>query len=214
LKRLGIGGATIQCKSSNHSLYALNNLAFARCGWYDHVDHEQVLDDYLLGAYGSAAEAIRPIFEALLRVTRNYAGRTDDLLPQGRDNIRHIFSDELRRIKDEALASAGQQAASDGERRQVDRLSAAMRYWEMAANISGLRWQASFMRDTNPEVALAVLDRVVKDLWPEMQDYAGTSVPAGWFYCDTPRKLEQWMRQDRALRSPIAKDIGKQAPVP
>ena len=203
LKNLGVGGATIQCMSSNHSAYTLNNLAFARCGWHDHVDHKQVLDDYLLGAYGSTAEEIRPIFNALLRVTRNYAGRTDDLLPQGRDNIRDIFSDELRGIKDKALASARQLATSDSERRQVDRLSAAMRYWEMAANISALRQQAQYMRDTNPKVALAVLDHVVQELWPELQDYAKTSIPPGWLAVTTLRKLEQWMHQDEAMRKAI-----------
>jgi len=209
LKALGIGGATIQCWSSNHSTYALNNLAFARCGWYDHVDHTRVLDDYLLGAYGSVAEEIRPIFDALLRVTRCYARRTEDLLPQGRDNIRHIFSDELRRITGEALESARHKADNDHERRQIDRLSAAARYWEMAANISALRWQAYYIREANPKVALALLDQVVHELWPTLQEYAKTSIPPGWLAVTTPRKLDQWMRQDEALRNEIAGQVSK-----
>jgi hypothetical protein len=52
----------------------LNNLAFARNGWDDRVDHQALLDGYLSGMFGSAAGEIKPIFErmiaALKRVER------------------------------------------------------------------------------------------------------------------------------------------------
>ena len=33
----------------------LNNLAFARCGWHDEVNHEALMDGYLTGMFGAAA---------------------------------------------------------------------------------------------------------------------------------------------------------------
>lgn len=186
LKRLGIEGATVQCWSSNHSTYALNLLAFARCGWYDEVDHDEVLNDYLLGAYGSVANDLRPIFEGMIQGMRKLARGKNNLLPSGDSSgyfLDSIGRDTIRR----ALQSAGRNAQSDGERHQVERLSAAVRYWEMVADLYGAQAKATELEKSDQAAALKILDQAVNQQWPQLHQYL-TTMPLGWLEVTVDRK--------------------------
>lgn len=152
LKALGVEGATLQCWSLEHSAYALNNLAFARAGWQEEIDPDQLLDDYLLGAFGSVKDKIRPVFKALASRVRQRAASPDDLLPEA-DNVRFFVDEDSRRVFHEALASAQRDVANDRERRQVEKLSAAVRYWELSAELFELRADAERLKQGQPDMA-------------------------------------------------------------
>ena len=198
LKRLGVGGATIQCRTSNHSVYALNNLAFARCAWEDDVDHDEVLDDYLLGAYGSASEAVRPIFEGLIQAMRERTKQKEPLLPDG-DNIRYF----QRRVGTEtfhrALKAARVGARDDRERRQVERLAAAVHYWRLAADWFQLRTEAGQLRKHDPEQARSRYREALEVVWPQLRTWMDDSMPPGWLGLLT---RNQWKREvDKAKKA-------------
>jgi hypothetical protein len=153
LKKLGVQGATIQCWSGEHSVYALNNLAFARSGWYDQVDPRQVLDDYLLGAYGTAGEPLRPIFEGMLQAMHQWTRGQTNLLPNA-ENVRTFLDVKHRPAIQRALAAARTAATDDRQRRQVERLASAVRYWEKAADLLELRAEAGrLQRSDRPGLA-------------------------------------------------------------
>jgi hypothetical protein len=69
LKRIGVAGATIQCLATCHDAYGLNLAAFAHIAWRDDVDYAKLLEDYLLGMFGSAAPALQPIYEKLQKAS-------------------------------------------------------------------------------------------------------------------------------------------------
>jgi len=189
LKKLGVEGATIQSWSGNHSTYVLNHLAFARSGWNDEVDPRQVLDDYLLGAYGAAGEAVRPVFESLLRAMRAWAAGPTMLMPNA-ENVRTFLAPESRPAIEQALATARAAAADDRERRQVERLAAAVRYWEMAADVFELRSQASRLQKTDRQAALVLLDRAVGQEWPRLREHL-QAMPPGWLAGLTASRWEK-----------------------
>ena len=210
LEALGVQGATVQCRSTCHSAYLLNFLAFARCGWHDRVDHRQVLADYLLGAYGSVADHVRPIFEALLQATRDWALARGPLLPDA-DNVRHFASPAARIVFRDALRSATQKAPNERERRQVARLAAAVRYWEMAADFFELNAQSVPLAKSDPRTALNLLDRALDESWPPLREYMETSVPPGWLDRDFSR---QWNVTLKAMRNRADELRRRVAPAP
>ncbi|MEA1950045.1 MAG: DUF4838 domain-containing protein [Planctomycetota bacterium] len=185
LKRMGIEGGTVQSWTHNHSAYALNNLVFARCGWSDDVDHDEVLDEYLLGTFGTAGEELRPIFLGLTDALDKLAADGGTLSPNA-DNVRYFLKTVGREKIHRALRAAEAKAGTDRERRQVKKLATAVRYWEMAAEILELRAQAHKIRKKDPKRAAALLDRAVNELWPKMQEYMDKQMPPGWLDVNTP----------------------------
>ena len=179
MKAIGIEGATIQFWPSNQHAYALNNLAFARCGWYDNVDPARVLDDFLLGAYGSVANEIRPIYESFLQSTRDYAKSKRNLRPNGR-NITHFLNNNARKTIRQALDAARSKTTHDREQRQVKRLSAAFRYWEMALDFTKMKYQAERLEKSDPKKALASYERLANVEWPKILHYMNNDMPPGW----------------------------------
>jgi hypothetical protein len=179
LKRLGIEGATIQCWTSNHGVYVPNLLAFARCGWNDQVDPARVLDDYLLGAYGSVADEIRPIFDGFTRAMRARAGQSGYLQPGGTSGIYFLNFVGREKIR-QALRAARRKATSDGERRQVQRLSTTVGYWEMVADYYEGRERASRLSKSDPKAALALLEKALNQQWPKIKQYTSGGAPPGW----------------------------------
>ncbi|MBN2292757.1 MAG: DUF4838 domain-containing protein [Pirellulales bacterium] len=190
LKRLGIEGATVQSWTHNHSAYGLNNLVFARCGWSDDVDHDEVLDEYLLGTFGAAGRELRPIFAGFIEALEKMADEGRTLLPNA-NSIRFFLNAVGRDKIHNALDAARAKAANDREHRQVEKLAAAVRYWEMAAEIQELRIQAYKLRKTDPQRATALWYRAVEELWPAMQEYMDKHMPPGWLDVNTPGK---WTR--------------------
>ena len=178
LKKLGIEGATIQCWSLEHSAYALNNLAFARCAWHDQVDHRQVLDDYLLGAFGSVKDELRPIFQNMLDRVRRLAAGNENLLPEA-DNVRYFINEETKPSIHRALDAARGKAANDREHRQVEKLASAVRYWELSAELFELRAEADRLSKSDGQAARALLERALKTTCPALRSQMA-SLPPGW----------------------------------
>jgi len=179
LRRLGIEGATVQCRTNCLNAYTLNMLALARSGWYDEVDHAALLDYYLVGAYGSVADEVRPIFERLRQRMRDWARERGPLMPNG-DNVRYFVDSASRALFHKALTAAQQKAASDRERRQVQRLSAVVGFWELAAEFYELNYQSGQLAKSDPKAALELLETAINQQWPRIRQYMETSVPPGW----------------------------------
>ncbi len=147
LKRLGIGGATVQSRERDHHVYALNYLAFARMGWQARVDYPAMRDEFLEGMFGSLAEAVRPVFENFERQVKlleekgsaspfmqPVAPAVGCLLPNAR-NIAFLLEGldvpaALARIE-----NAMRGTADARERRQAADFLNALRYWNMAAEL-------------------------------------------------------------------------------
>ncbi|MDD5484193.1 MAG: DUF4838 domain-containing protein [Kiritimatiellae bacterium] len=202
LKSLGVSGATIQCEASCHSVYAPNLLAFARCGWDDNVDREKVLDDYLRGAYGSVAAEIRPIFAGMIQTMRHIADGKDALTADA-FNSSLFLADAKRAVIRQSLNLAQQKVGNERERRQVQRLSAAVRYWELAADFFELRKQFNKLKKSNSQDALVLADKLV-NLASELHEYLKTSMPPGWMYegqslCDSFLKDADTIKKDAEL---------------
>jgi len=154
LKKLGIQGATIQSNPTNLIIYGLNYLAFARSGWEDEVDYEKFLDDYLLGIFGTAAQAIKPVYVAFDRVVDQIErGEADDvpclrssmhgdahLRPDGQNII--YFMDEIKvdNVR-ECIRRAKTVAANDRERRQIKCFENAVQYWRLGYKFHKLKLQ-------------------------------------------------------------------------
>ena len=148
-KEIGVDGL---CGYSHELLfkqYNLNHLAYARCCWWNAVDHSKLTDEYLLGVFGKAGQALRPVYDSfhqsMLRIERErtaasrYLQFTHDptnpggcLLPNG-FNIAY-FMDELgEETLDRCVAEARSLAENDREQRQVEEFAAAAGYWKAAA---------------------------------------------------------------------------------
>ncbi len=202
LKKLGVQGAVVQCGTLEHSVYDLNLLAFGHCGWSGRVDHRLVLDDYLLGAFGSVADQVRPLFDGLLQKTRTLARGNSDLLPNA-ENVRTFCDAAFARQAEAALASARQKAQNDRERRQVEKLAAAVRYWSLAAEFYELKTQADRLKNSDPHQSLALLRRAVDELWPLLAAHLQT-MPPGWAGVMLP---QTWQR----VLAPMKKTIQEQS---
>ena len=203
LRKLGVEGATIQCWSLEHSVYALNNLAFARCAWQDQVDHAQVLEDYLLGAFGSAGDELRPVFQGMIGKVRQLAAGKENLLPNA-DNVRYFVNGETMPAMQRALAAARHKAADDRERRQVEKLAAAVRYWELAAELLELSAQGSRLRKSDRQAAHALLERALTTTGPALQSQMAALAP-GWLGVRSPSRWENRIAALRALAAETAR---------
>ena len=198
LKAMGIEGAVTQCWPSNHDLYALNLLAFARCGWSDDVDPDALRDEYLRGMFGSAADAIRPMFDAFHEAWRRAEeegpgdSRMLEMLAQfGEPYSRGVpirpngtsmpfLLDVLGEDRlDDILAAARQAASDDRERRQVEKLAAACAYWKLGARVFRTYLLAETARKAGDEdKARALFLQAAREVDPAHESVK--ALPAGW----------------------------------
>jgi len=212
LKALGIDGATCQSRPTCHEVYALNMMAFARSAWQDEVDPDALLDEYLAGMYGSAAGDIRPIFDAFHEAWRaaesnaNAAGVSARVISPNQKNI-VLQMDALGDARlDACLERARARASNDRERRQVNALARASRYWKAFAHYlravqaadDALGAHFAYRAEASALKAEAELKRA------EMEQ-ASRQVPPGWIQDfqgrDTPPKI---LSQPR----PVSADMG------
>jgi len=220
---LGIGGATVQMGSQIQDVYGLNMTVFARCGWEERVDADQVLDEYLEGMYGAAGPAVRPMYDAFHEAWRRAEEETSvdgelfpeslqwypcfrgvAMMPDGRSMalLMEVLGEERL---DEIIARARGAAVDDRERRQVERLAAAATYWKAAARVFRLERQVAEARVAGDEArAQALIGEV----------YAGAEavkttlddIPAGWgppgakFWEQIPDKVRDDSRWPRGIR--------------
>jgi hypothetical protein len=221
LKALGIEGATIQSWSTNHNAYGLNNLAFARNGWEDRVDHQALLDGYLSGMFGSAATEIKPIFErmigALKRVEKEgpavspWLSRYDgsktsggSFLPDGYTVV-YLMESLGSEFLDGALRRAREKASDARERRQVEQLTAASSYWRQAASALSLDLKAKDAERQGNRTAAASLLSEAATQCERVSAYLKTLPARGWISLATP---PQWPRLAADFRK-RAKELGQ-----
>ena len=204
LKKLGIEGATIQCWSLNHNAYALNNLAFARNGWEDRVDHQALLEGYLSGMFGSVAGEIKPVFErmnaALKRVEKEGPGispwladydasRTTggSFLPDGY-TIGYLLDQVGPDFLESALRRAREMASDEREHRQLAHFTSVVAYWRMGADVLWLDLKAKRAEKENHRAIAASLLIEAADKCEGVVKYLKNLPQTGWISIATPEK--------------------------
>ena len=210
-RAMGVEGATIQCWPSNHDVYSLNLLAFARSAWEDEADPAALLDEYLEGMFGSVASVVKPIFDAfhdawrragdgvgdlsLLPVNQGHpCSRGVSITPNGRSIMflmgalgRDRLSDILRRAQEEA--------ADDRERGQVEKLAHAAEYWRMAAEAFAAERESKAAQEKGDEVAARALQAEAVNRIDDIIEYVAGASP-GWMGVTTQRS---WRSERTAL---------------
>jgi hypothetical protein len=205
LKKLGIEGATIQSWSTNHESYGLNNLAFARNAWEDRVDHDSLLDGYLLGMFGSAAVEIKPIFERLIGALKKvekegpqvstWLAKYDAKTPKGGSFLPDAYTlvyllDTLGPTSlDRAVGRARERAMNEREKRQVEMFATVVAYWKKAEAVLRLNLLSlEAERKGRRADAAAMLTEAAEKCGPVLA-FLETIPPRGWVSVTTPR---QW----------------------
>lgn len=206
LKSLGVGGATIQCMAECHCVYSLNLLAFARSAWENEVDSEKLLSDYLEGAFGSIAEQLRPVFFAMRDVLRKIADEKKELYPYG-DNVCLFLDDHNRLIIRQALVAAQKNVTDAREKRQLEKLTGALKYWILAADFFTMRDKLLEVQKSDKHQAVALFEQLESGMYSELKRYLQTStLSPGWVY-NRISLLRRWQKQIDTIR----KDIGEQS---
>lgn len=208
-KEMGVDGACSLSRDSCFKTYNLNYLAFARSAWWNSVDHGRLIDEYLLGMFGEAGKALRPVwdsfYKSMLRIEQEYTSasiylqskRHDPTDPGGcllptAHNIA-FFMDELgEEALDRCITQARSLVSDDRERRQVKDFAVVVEYWKMAA---------AFFRayqptvDPLPDVTADELlehHREARRLAQGIIEYIEPLDGEGWLYRGT---LGRWERQ-------------------
>lgn len=208
LRKLGIDGATVQSVASNHDAYALNYLAFARLGWEDFVDYDRLLDDFLLGMYGSQAAEIRPIheqfkdgrdhcettFPTLKGTIGTSENKTGCVFPNVQVNLPVIIGKKGFDPIDEHVEKAMAATDDERERLQIRRLKDAVEYWRTLHDVAPL---FNEIRE-----AEARIGRLAAQAWLKLEEgLAGMEdlQRAGWM--NTGVNAGHWLSEARAKSS-------------
>jgi hypothetical protein len=221
LKKLGVEGATIQSWSANHNSYGLNNLAFARNGWEDRVDHEALLNDYLAGMFGSAAAEIKPLFVKMIAALKRVETEGPGVSPwlEGYDakttggitggsflpdayTIVYLLEQVGQKFLDGALQRAKEKAANDRERRSVANLAAMAVYWRMAAGALSLDLRAKRAEKNGDRSSAASLLLEAAGGCDHVFAYLNSLPQRGWISVAT---TPQWPRLAASFRDRAAK---------
>lgn len=183
------------------------NLAFARNGWEDRVDHQALLDGYLSGMFGSVARELKPVFErmiaALQRVEKEGpavspwmagydASKTTgrSFLPDGY-TIVYLLDQLGTDFLEHALQRTREKPSDERERRQVAHFAAVVAYWRLAGDALSLDLKAKEAeKDGNRATAASLLIEAA-DKCERVTEYLKTLSPRGWISVATPR---QWPR--------------------
>ena len=154
LKRLGIDGATIQSTGESHETYGLNYCTFARLGWEDDLEYEKVLDDYLLGMFGSVTSDVKPIWEILVKNLHKIEKIGAKETPCKESVDKRCFTPnplEFNALADSKelvefrthCQQALKKTATDRERRQIEMLMACIEYWGMSGRAMDVYFRAT-----------------------------------------------------------------------
>lgn len=178
LKQMGIDGANVQSTSDNHHVYGMNYLAFARCGWESGVSPDRVRDDFLLGMFGAAASAVRPIFDTLKKRMgtngpHSVLGLNDCLRPDASNILQLDPEKDFDRFRS-CIATGLAAADSDAETRNLERLQQAVQYWELSWFVEDYRVSREAAEREAGRKALEAYRRVrashEQDLLPDPND--------------------------------------------
>jgi hypothetical protein len=205
LKRLGIDGAMIDCWSSNHETYALQNLAFARSGWEDEVNVEELFEEYLTGAFGNAAAQVRPVFAGLQLAMRNITQeKAQPSLFRSRSAPGYLGLDAvsvgyfLEQIGEEALRRAATPVNGGREEAQVRNLGAVLEYWRRGAAVMRLELLADrAAKEGRKGEAMALYEKAIAAS-NEIILYLNAQPPRGWISASAPAAWHETAMKWRA----------------
>ncbi len=208
LKRLGIDGAIIDCWSSNHETYCLQNLAFARSGWEDEVKVEEVFEDYLTGTFGAAAPQARPVFaglqEAVRLIAQEKAPRSlflSRLAPGYLGPDAATVGYFLEQIGEQALRRAAAPAHGGREEAQVRTLAAMLEYWRRGAAVMRLEVLADRAAKEGRKGEATALYQKAIAASNEIILYISAQPPRGWISIST---LGAWHETAMRWRAAMA----------
>jgi hypothetical protein len=184
-----VSGATVQCLTSLHETYGLNLLTFARAGWQPSVDHDAVLDDWLLGMFGHAADAVRPIVQRWLdavvdiargQIPAEIAGFLDEgmLKPDAR-NIVVLMAQMPEAWLAGQIAEARAAARLPRERRQIDRFEHMLNYCHACVRLERVT--------ADERAAAAQVEQALADVLTRLRH----PLSEGWI---APAHAQRWQR--------------------
>ena len=188
LSDVPVDGATIQCTAGSHEAYSLNLLAFSQCAWGQAVDADRLLDDYVQSLYGTTAKAIRPIFRGLLEAGVEWPQAKDQLLPDAK-NIAYFWQRLGAGHVWDCIDSATKLAATERERRQINRLAGYLKYCELAARAMATQIHFEQVEKNNPNLAAELRARLGERELPAVIDYLETTRIRGWIL---PQLISRW----------------------
>lgn len=222
--QLGIDGNYAQTNDVCFTSYALNYFAFGRCCWQDKVDPSAMLDEFLMGMFGNAGKALRPIYDSFHRTIRKirpagksysvflhehpkwkkiYPEKLDACLEPTGANVA-CFLDDLGEEKLEAcLIEARRLAADEREREQVRAFSDVTGFWRKAAAFYRLYWPTDLYPDQDAARVREAL-RQSKKACAAVIEYLARILPQrkGWI---SDREALWWERTAREIDDRIKK---------
>jgi hypothetical protein len=210
-QELGIRGATVQSREDSHNTYALNYLAFARCGWEEHLDYQALKDEFLQGMFGAAADVARPVYDLLDRQARALEEKGSDsffvkpvppavgcLLPNAR-NVGFLLepldgAQAMARIE-QALRTT----AAAREQRQLKDFLDALRYWIMMRDFFRTAYEITAADERGDKAAARALAGKALEAYEPLLRNLPELPERGWIVQD---KKRNWLADAKYWGSP------------
>jgi len=217
LKELGVEGATIQSTGESHETYGLNYYTFARIGWEDEVEYGEVLDEYLVGMFGSVAPEVRPIWETLagnLRRIGRLGVRANPYKEAEKEGcftpnpweFNAIASSKDLDMFEKCCRRAMRRATDEREGRQVEMLLASVRYWRMAGEAADLLFRARRADgEGRREEVVGLYEEFASRVGP-MLEYEARFEGRGWM--GLSNDAQQWRSSEEEARGRV-RELGR-----
>ncbi len=171
------------------TIYGLNLFAFSRSAWCDYVDHDALVDEYLEGMYVSAASEIRPLIDSFHEAWNQAGEEGITIRPNGQSIILLLDAVGKERLN-EIIERARAKASDERESRQVEKLSVAVRYWQMAAEVFRLEGLAESAKKLGDNKAARLYLKDAVHLCEEIIAYL-PALASGWGH---PYLESRWQR--------------------
>lgn len=209
-KAMGMDGDFAQLNDASFKVYALNFFALGRSCWQDDVDTEALLDEFLLGMFGAAGKALRPIFSSFRATIRRMREqgkafsvflrespvkppeKLEACLEPSAANIA-CFLDELGETTlDLCVEQALATASSEREKIQVQEFASAVEYWRRAAACYRAYWPLAIHEGPPSKQHCSALQQS-RDACVRVLDYVETCPVRGrgWMHAGESRRWER-----------------------
>ncbi|MGA3328673.1 MAG: DUF4838 domain-containing protein [Terriglobia bacterium] len=207
LKQVGIEGATVQCWSSNHETYGMNNLAFARSGWEDKVDEREIFEEYVTGNFGAAASQVAPLFRRMNEASERIARQAPhDSMFLSRCPPGELRADPatvgyfVEQIGEDTLRQAVVPVPGAREEAQVRHLGAVLEYWRRGAAVMRLELLADRAEKEGRKAEAAALYGKALAAVDDLVLYIDVLPPRGWISVSAPAAWHESAMRWRAAK--------------